>query len=65
MISCCGALPCICFNDFPTYLNESSFRIVYSFLETNLTRICKYTQLDLNTSRQTMSITALPVSGYI
>ncbi len=53
------------YNDFPSYLNESSFLIIYSFFETNLARICKYTRLDINASRATTSITALPKSSYI
>lgn len=52
------------YKDFPSYLNESSFLIIYSFFETNLARICKYTRLDLNITRSS-PINALPKSSYI
>jgi len=53
------------FKDFPSYFNESSFLMVYSFLEANLARICKYARLDLNAHNTTTQITALPTKSYI
>lgn len=53
------------FKDFPSYFNESSFLMIYSFLEANLARICKYARLDLNTHNPKTPITTLPTKSYI
>jgi len=53
------------FKDFPSYFNESSFLIVYSFLEANLARICKLARLDINTYNPKAPIITLPKSSYL
>lgn len=53
------------FKDFPSYFNESSFLMIYSFLEANLARICKYARLDLNAHNLPIQITTLPAGSYI